>query len=150
MLTQCIMGKYHLHVPTHIHTRLESIYQQSKDSTFQAESRSGGQEISRPQQICSAGILKNRCSISIQTFDNLAGLPLRTAVLACHLAGVSCRHPELCAKHVSECLTLNDQLLSGLELLDNRLGCVTDAFHIEVPSPICPNETSHSPWTDGW
>jgi hypothetical protein len=45
-------------------------------------------------------------------------------------------------------LALSDQLLSGLELADDLLGCVADSFHGEVPCAVWPDEESHSPWTD--
>jgi hypothetical protein len=46
-------------------------------------------------------------------------------------------------------LALGDQLLSGLELPDDLLGCVTGSFHGGVPGPAWPDEDSHSPlrWT---
>ena len=34
--------------------------------------------------------------------------------------------------------------LSGLELADDLLGCVPDAFHGEVPGSAWPDEDSHS------
>jgi len=43
---------------------------------------------------------------------------------------------------------LGDQLLSGLELADDLLGCVAGSFHGEVPGPVWPDEDSHSAWTD--
>ena len=52
------------------------------------------------------------------------------------------------AADVGDGLALGDQLLSGLELADDLLGCVADAFHGEVPIPVWPDEGSHSPWTD--
>ena len=52
------------------------------------------------------------------------------------------------AADVSDGLALGDQLLSGLELADDLLGCVADAFHGGVPGPVWPDEDSHSLWTD--
>ncbi len=43
---------------------------------------------------------------------------------------------------------MGDQLLGGLELADDLLGCVSGAFHGEVLGPVWPDEDSHSPWTD--
>ena len=45
-------------------------------------------------------------------------------------------------------LSLNDQLLSDLQLADDLLGCVADSFHDEVHGPIWPDEDSHSLWND--
>ena len=52
------------------------------------------------------------------------------------------------AADLDDGLALRDQLLSDLELADDLLGCVADAFHSEVPGPVWPDEDSHSPWTD--
>ena len=52
------------------------------------------------------------------------------------------------AADLDDGLDLGDQLLSGLELADDLLGCVADAFHGEVPGPVWPVEDSHSPWTN--
>ena len=52
------------------------------------------------------------------------------------------------AADVGDGLALGDQLISGLELADDLLGYVADAFHGEVPGPVWPDEDSHSPWTD--
>ena len=52
------------------------------------------------------------------------------------------------AADLDDGLALGDQLLSGLELADDLLGCVADAFHGEVPGPVWPVEDSHSPWTN--
>ena len=49
---------------------------------------------------------------------------------------------------VGDSLALSDQLLSDLELADDLLGCVADAFHGEVSGPVWPDEDSQSPWTD--
>ena len=52
------------------------------------------------------------------------------------------------AADVGDGLALGSQLLSGLKLADDLLGCVADSFHGEVPGPVWPDEDSHSPWTD--
>ena len=52
------------------------------------------------------------------------------------------------AADLDDGLALGDQLLSGLELADDLLGCVANAFHGEVPGPVWPVEDSHSPWTN--
>ena len=49
---------------------------------------------------------------------------------------------------VGDGFALGDQLLSRLELADDLLGCVADAFHGGIPGPVWPDEDSHSPWTD--
>ena len=46
------------------------------------------------------------------------------------------------AADVGDGLALGDQLLSGLELADDLLGCVADAFHGGVPGPVWPDEDS--------
>ena len=35
-----------------------------------------------------------------------------------------------------------------LELADDLLMCVAGSFHGEIPRPACPDENSHSRWTD--
>ena len=52
------------------------------------------------------------------------------------------------AADVGDGLAMGDQLLSGLGLADDLLGCVDDAFHGEVLDPVWPDEYSHSLWTD--
>jgi len=52
------------------------------------------------------------------------------------------------AADVGNGLALGDQLLSGFELADDLLSCVADSFHGGVPSPVWPDEDSHSTWTD--
>jgi hypothetical protein len=49
---------------------------------------------------------------------------------------------------VGDGLALGDQLLSGLELPNDLLGCVEGSFHAGVPGQVWPDEDSHSPWTD--
>ena len=52
---------------------------------------------------------------------------------------------------VCDALALGNQLVSRsllrrsvrLELADDLLGCVTGAFHGEVPGPVWPDEDSH-------
>ena len=50
--------------------------------------------------------------------------------------------------NVGDSLALGDQLLSGFELADDLLSCVADLCHGEDPSPVWPDEDSHSPWSD--
>jgi hypothetical protein len=59
------------------------------------------------------------------------------------------RHLEDAAD-VADGLALGNQLLGGLELADDLLGCVPGAFHGGVPGPVWPAEDSHSPWTGFW
>ena len=59
----------------------------------------------------------------------------------CHLNG---------ADDLGDVLALGNELLSGIELADDLLRCVADAFHGGVSGPVWPNEVSHSPWTGFW
>ena len=60
------------------------------------------------------------------------------------------------ATDVGDGLALGDQLLGGLllrrslrlDLADDLLGCVSGAFHGEVPGTVWPVDDSHSPWSD--
>jgi len=45
---------------------------------------------------------------------------------------------------------LSDQLLSGLELADDLLGCVGYSFHGGDPGPVLRDEDSRSPWNIFW
>ncbi len=49
--------------------------------------------------------------------------------------------------NVNDGLAMGDQLLSILELANDLLRCVAGSLNGGVPSPVWPDEDSHSPWT---
>lgn len=55
------------------------------------------------------------------------------------------------ALNVVNGLALRDQLISGWELVDDRLGCMGDSLHGETTGQIWPNQNFHSsdPTTGG-
>jgi hypothetical protein len=78
----------------------------------------------------------------------LAGLlGLYTAVLLSSAVVGRLRHFDDTA-NLEDGLALGDQLLGGLELVDDLLRRVPGLFHGEVHDPVWPDEESHSPWID--
>jgi len=81
---------------------------------------------------------------------------VESAVLSSRLASSRIASPalrrRLCHLDVAADLDVSpansDQLLGGLELADDLLGCLAGLFHGGVPGPVWPYEDSQSPWTD--
>ena len=81
--------------------------------------------------------------LGLLDLDNLADMPLSSAVLVHYPAGDPFRCPEHGAADIGDGLALSNQLLRGFELADDLLGSVADAFYGEVPGPVWPNKDSH-------
>ncbi len=96
-----------------------------------------------PADVLGGDLKESSPQLSLLDIDKLAGMPLGAEVLAHYPASEPFRYLEHGAADIVDALALRDQLLSGLGLADDLLGCVADEFHGEVPGPVWPDEDSH-------
>lgn len=57
------------------------------------------------------------------------------------------RHLDDAANLGDGLAALGNQLFGGFEPADDLLRFVPGAFHGRIPSPVCPTQDSHSPWS---